>query len=156
MQEKESLIDKVGFKAENIEQAIQLLWDFIPSLVAAILLFVVGSWVIRVIKRLLKNFFLRKEYDLTLEKFLMDVVNWGLKLILFVLIITQLGVKTTSLVATLGAAGLAVGLALQGSLANFAGGVLILLFRPFKVGDFVSAQGADGTVTERFLYLIPN
>ena len=67
---------------------------------------------------------------------------------LFVIVITQLGVQSSSLVAIIGAAGLAIGLALQGSLANFAGGVLLLLFKPFKVGDFISAQGVDGTVRE--------
>ena len=97
---------------------------------------------------LVKKFFERKDYDLTLERFIADLINWTLKILLFVLVVTQLGVESASLVAVIGAAGLAIGLALQGSLANFAGGVLILLLRPFKVGDWISAQGVDGAVKE--------
>ena len=122
--------------------------DFLPSLIAAILTLVVGFWIIKVINRLVKKFFDKKDYDLTLEKFIADLINWTLKILLFVLVITQLGVESASLVAVIGAAGLAIGLALQGSLANFAGGVLILLLRPFKVGDWISAQGVDGAVKE--------
>ena len=94
------------------------------------------------------NFFQKKDYDPALESFLQSFISMALKVVLFVLFITQLGVESTSLVAIVGAAGLAVGLALQGSLANFAGGMLILLFKPFKIGDFISAQGVDGTVKE--------
>ncbi len=138
----------IEFTKEYLDKAVALFWDFLPALVSAVLLLVFGSWVIRFLTKMLRKFFEQKDYDLTLEKFVLDLVNWGLKIILFVLIITQLGVKSSSLIAAVGAAGLAIGLALQGALANFAGGVLILLFRPFRVGDFISAQGADGTVKE--------
>ena len=97
---------------------------------------------------MVRRFFAKKDYDETLESFLQSFISITLKALLFVLVVTQLGVKTSSLVAIIGAAGLAIGLALQGSLANFAGGVLILIFKPFKVGDFISAQGIDGTVKE--------
>ena len=97
---------------------------------------------------LVRRFFEKKDYDPTLESFLQSFISIGLKVLLFVLVVTQLGVKTSSLIALLGAAGLAIGLALQGSLSNFAGGVLILLFKPFKVGDWISAQGVDGAVKE--------
>ncbi len=122
--------------------------DFLPSLIGAILTLVIGFWIIRVINKLVKKFFDKKDYDLTLEKFIADLINWSLKILLFVVVITQLGVESSSLIAVIGAAGLAIGLALQGSLANFAGGVLILLLRPFKVGDWISAQGVDGSVKE--------
>ena len=122
--------------------------DFLPSLLGAILTLVIGFWIIRVINKLVKKFFDKKDYDLTLEKFIADLINWSLKILLFVVVITQLGVESSSLIAVIGAAGLAIGLALQGSLANFAGGVLILLLRPFKVGDWISAQGVDGSVKE--------
>ncbi len=141
-------MEKFELTKENMDKILEWFWEFLPSLISAVLLFVIGSWVIRIANRLIYNFFERKDYDITLEKFIMDLVNWGLKIILFILIITQLGVKSSSLVAAVGAAGLAIGLALQGSLANFAGGVLILLFRPFRVGDYIVAQGADGTVKE--------
>ncbi len=137
-----------GLTKENWEQFVIWFWDFIPGLISAIIILLVGLWFIRIITRWLKRFFDRKDYDETLEKFVLDLTGWGLKVLLFVIVIGQFGVKTSSLVAILGAAGLAVGLALQGSLANFAGGVLILLFRPFKVGDFIDAQGIQGTVTE--------
>jgi len=126
----------------------QKLIDYLPSIALAIVMLVCGLWIIKFINRLVAKFFLRKDYDITLEKFIQSLINWGLKIVLFVLVITQLGVESASLVAIIGAAGLAIGLALQGSLANFAGGVLILLLKPFKVGDFISAQGIDGTVKE--------
>ena len=122
--------------------------DFIPSLIGAILTLLIGFYIIKLINRLVKKFFDKKDYDVTLEKFIADLINWTLKILLFVLVVTQLGVESASLVAVIGAAGLAIGLALQGSLSNFAGGVLILLLRPFKVGDWISAQGVDGSVKE--------
>ncbi|WP_047418993.1 mechanosensitive ion channel family protein [Cellulophaga sp. Hel_I_12] len=132
----------------HIDNAIKWLWDSLPHLILAIILFIVGLWSIRFINRMVKSFFKKHEYDPSLETFLQSLISIVLKIILFVLVITQLGVQSSSLVAIIGAAGLAIGLALQGSLANFAGGVLILLFKPFKVGDFISAQGVDGTVQE--------
>lgn len=122
--------------------------EFLPSFIGAMVMLFIGMWIIKVINRVVNNFFEKKEYDVTLEKFIASLINWGLKIILFVLVVTQLGVESTSLVAIIGAAGLAIGLALQGSLSNFAGGVLILLLKPFKVGDWISAQGVDGTVSE--------
>src|SRR6056297_879178 len=133
---------------EHVDNAIQWFWDALPNLLIAILLLVVGTYVIRVINKLIRKFFAKKDYDESLESFLQSLISIALKILLFVLVITQLGVQSSSLVAIIGAAGLAIGLALQGSLANFAGGVLILLFKPFKVGDFISAQGVDGTVKE--------
>lgn len=131
-----------------IDEAIDWTMSLAPSILSAIITFVVGLWVIKFINRLTRRFFARKEYDETLESFLQSFISITLKALLFVVVVTQLGVKTSSLVAIVGAAGLAIGLALQGSLANFAGGVLILIFKPFKVGDFISAQGIDGTVKE--------
>ncbi|WP_378186629.1 mechanosensitive ion channel family protein [Aquimarina sp. W85] len=141
-------MERFGLTEENWDQFVIWLWDFIPGLIAAIVILVVGLWVIKILTGMLKRFFDRKEYDLALEKFIYDLVSGGLKVLLLILVITQFGVKTSSLVAILGAAGLAVGLALQGSLANFAGGVLILFFKPFRVGDFIEAQGVSGTVKE--------
>ncbi|SFR33047.1 small conductance mechanosensitive channel [Robiginitalea myxolifaciens] len=134
--------------SEYIEKATNWFWEFLPSLITAILTLFVGLWIIRIINGLVRKFFDKKDYDEALESFLQSFIRAGLKFILFVLVVTQLGVQTSSLVAMVGAAGLAIGLALQGSLSNFAGGVLILLFKPFRVGDFISAQGVDGTVKE--------
>lgn len=133
---------------EHIDNAIAWVWTALPNLITAILILIIGLWVVRFINRMVRGFFAKKDYDLTLETFLQSFISIALKIVLFVLVITQLGVQSSSLIAIIGAAGLAIGLALQGSLSNFAGGVLILLFKPFKVGDFISAQGVDGTVKE--------
>ncbi len=133
---------------QHLESAIKWFWDFIPNLILAIIIFIVGWWMVRFINKLVAKFFEKKDYDLTLESFIQSFINVSLKVLLFVLVVTQLGVKSSSLVAMIGAAGLAIGLALQGSLANFAGGVLILIFKPFKVGDWISAQGVDGSVKQ--------
>ena len=132
----------------HIEKAVDWLWKIMPNLVAALVILIVGMWLNGIANRLVRKFFDRKDYDPTLESFLQSFISAALKVIVFVLFVSQLGVKSTSLAAVIGAAGLAVGLALQGSLSNFAGGVLILLFKPFKVGDNISAQGVEGTVKE--------
>lgn len=141
-------MEKLTNYEAHIESAIKWFWDALPSLIAAVFMLVIGIYVIRLTNRLVRKFFKKKDYDPSLETFLQSLISIGLKIILFVLVITQLGVQSSSLVAIIGAAGLAIGLALQGSLSNFAGGVLILLFKPFKIGDFISAQGIDGTVKE--------
>lgn len=133
---------------QHLENAIDWFWEFMPDLVLAIIIFFVGLWIVRFINRMVSRFFDKKDYDETLESFLQSFISVALKVLLFVVVVTQLGVKSSSLVAMVGAAGLAIGLALQGSLSNFAGGVLILIFKPFKVGDWISAQGLDGTVKQ--------
>ncbi len=133
---------------DYLERTLTWVWDLLPNLISAALILIIGLWIVRFINRMVRRFFERKDYDLALESFLQSFINITLKVVLFVLVITQLGVQSSSLIAIVASAGLAVGLALQGSLANFAGGVLILLFKPFKIGDFISAQGVDGTVKE--------
>jgi small conductance mechanosensitive channel len=141
-------MERLAFYERQVEQAVIWFWEFLPNLITAIILLVAGLWIIRIINKLVHRFFERKDYDEALESFLQSFIKVGLKFLLFVLVVTQLGVKSSSLVAMVGAAGLAVGLALQGSLANFAGGVLLLIFKPFRVGDFIAAQGIEGTVKE--------
>lgn len=133
---------------ETIKKATEWLWEFVPRVIAAALILVIGLWVIKFINRMVRKYFSKAEYDLALERFLADLINWGLKIMLFIVVITHLGVQSSSLIAILGAAGLAIGLALQGSLSNFAGGVLILAFKPFRIGDFIEAQGVMGTVKD--------
>lgn len=147
MEQIQSYLEPSKLK-QFLEQAYLLALEIGPNLVKAALIFFVGMYVVRFINRIVKRFFDRKDYDETLETFLASFINISLKGVLFVLVITQLGVQSSSLVAVVGAAGLAVGLALQGSLSNFAGGVLILVFKPFKVGDYIEAQGVSGTVKE--------
>ncbi|MEJ2163041.1 MAG: mechanosensitive ion channel [Robiginitalea sp.] len=139
-------------KFENLKGLLDegLAWvlNFLPNLFVATIILFVGLWVIRIVNNLVHRFFDKKDYDPTLESFLQSFFKAALRFLLFVLVVTQLGVPASSLVALVGAAGLAVGLALQGSLSNFAGGILILVFKPFKVGDYISAQGVNGTVKE--------
>ena len=133
---------------QHLENAIDWFWSIVPDLVMAMVIFVVGIWFIGIASRFMRRYFDRKDFDPTLENFLYSLIKISLKVILFVLVITQLGVKTSSLIAILASAGVAIGLALQGSLSNFAGGILIFVFKPFKVGDWISAQGVDGSVKE--------
>ncbi|MFT6068107.1 MAG: small conductance mechanosensitive channel [Bacteriovoracaceae bacterium] len=112
----------------------------------AIVVFVVGLFVIKMITNMLGKALKARDIDPTLTPFLKSLVSMGLKAALIISILGMVGIKTTSFVAILGAAGLAVGMALQGSLGNFAGGVLILIFKPFKVSDTIQAQGFTGTV----------
>lgn len=122
--------------------------EFLPSILISLLILVLGLWFIKILKRFAGKVFDKREMESTLKIFLLNVIGWTLKILLFIIVISQLGVETTSLVAIVGAAGLAIGLALQGSLANFAGGVLLMIFKPMKVGDFIEAQGESGTVKE--------
>jgi small conductance mechanosensitive channel len=119
-----------------------------PGVLSALLILIIGLFVIKIIVKLTKKVMEKSKVDITLQKFLGNLLSWALKILLIVTVITQLGVETTSFAAIIGAAGLAVGLALQGSLANFAGGVLIMIFKPFKIGDLVEAQGEIGVVKE--------
>lgn len=130
----------------------QKLIDFLPDLLAAVFMLVIGLWVIRIVVKYIRKLADSRGYDPALENFIVSLINWGLKILLFVVVISQLGVETTSLVAAIGAAGLAIGLALQGSLSNFAGGVLIIMLKPFKIGDWIEAQGVSGSVVEISLF----
>jgi small conductance mechanosensitive channel len=134
--------------AEYVEKFILLLIDYSPKLISALIILFVGLYVIRLINRLARKIMVKRELDPTLSKFLADILLWALRLLLFVSFISKLGIETSSFVAILGAAGLAIGLSLQGSLSNFAGGMLIILFKPFRVGDTIEAQGVIGTVLE--------
>ncbi len=130
------------------EDAVKLIMSYVPKLLLAIVVLIIGLWLIKIVVGALKRVMERSGTDSSLQKFITSLVSVLLKALLLISVASMIGIATTSFVAILGAAGLAVGLALQGSLANFAGGVLILLFKPFKVGDFINAQGHAGTVHE--------
>ncbi|MFY8213779.1 MAG: mechanosensitive ion channel family protein [Flavobacterium sp.] len=125
-----------------------LLLDYSPKLLAALLLFFVGGYTIRFINNLARKILMKREVEPTLVEFLCNVIFWALRIVLIIAVISKLGIESSSFVAILGAAGLAVGLSLQGSLANFAGGILIILFKPFKLGDTILAQNMEGTVID--------
>lgn len=147
----------VNFTPEDIqrytEQFITSIVHYIPSLISAFLLLFVGLYLVRLINRFVRRIMLKREYDPSLSKFMADILLWIMRIMLFVAVIDQLGIGTSSFVAILGAMGLAVGLSLQGSLSNFAGGMLIIMFKPFKIGDFIEAQGVSGTVTEIQIFI---
>ena len=130
----------------------QLVHDYLIPLglkiLAAIVVLLLGRWIIKLVKKWMANGLLSRHGDPTLHSFLSNLVSVLLYFILIIIIISILGINTSSLVALLASAGLAVGMALSGTLQNFAGGVMIVLFRPFKVGDFISAQGFEGKVNE--------
>lgn len=131
-----------------IDAGTEFVMEYGPKVLGAIIIYIIGSWVIKRIVKALKKMMAKSNYDESLQKFLADLASWGLRIILILAVIGKLGVETTSFAAILAAAGLAVGLALQGSLSNFAGGVLIMIFKPYRIGDLVEAQGELGVVKE--------
>ena len=134
---------------ENYKDSfIKILLDYSPKLIGAILLLVAGIWAIRIVVKIFRKLMFKRGIESTLVEFLTDIIFWGLRVVLFIAVISKLGVESSSFVAILGAAGLAVGLSLQGSLSNFAGGMLIILFKPFKLGDVIEAQGVSGEVVD--------
>lgn len=118
------------------------------KLLAAIIIYIIGKWVAKIIKNSMRNQMLKKGKDATLTNFLTSIVYALVMVFVFIAAIAKLGIQTASLVAIFGAAGLAVAFALQGSLANFAGGVMLILFHPFKVGDTITGAGQTGKVHE--------
>jgi small conductance mechanosensitive channel len=127
---------------------VDILVNYSAKLISAFLILFIGIYAIRFINRIITKVMVQRNLDPTLTKFLSDILIWALRILLFVIFISKLGIDTSSFVAILGAMGLAVGLSLQGSLSNFAGGMLIILFKPFKVGDTIEAQGVIATVSE--------
>lgn len=120
--------------------------NFGLKLIVAIAIYLIGGWLIRRLKKLLKRVFEHKKMDPSLATFLLSFINISLTVILIIITINALGVDTTSFIAILGGAGLAIGMALSGTLQNLAGGIMILLFKPFKIGDYIEAQGFAGYV----------
>ena len=123
-----------------------LLVQYAPGLMLAIVTLIIGWWIIGAFMSGTRTAFEKSGMEETLRKFLISLISIGLKALLIISVASMVGIETTSFIAVLGAAGLAVGLALQGSLANFAGGVLLLIFRPYRVGDFIDAAGHAGVV----------
>ena len=129
-------------------KAIELLMSYGPKLLLAIVVLLIGLWLIKILVKFIRKAMEKGSTDASLQKFLLSLINILLKALLLISVASMVGIATTSFVAILGAAGLAIGLALSGNLSNFAGGVLILFLKPFKVGDFINAQGHAGFVDE--------
>jgi small conductance mechanosensitive channel len=134
----------------DIEQLLSKVYEiftvFGVKIVGAIVVFIIGRWIAKFFANLLRKFMDKREVDPTVTKFVGSLIYFALLTFVVLAALGLLGVQTTSFIAVIGAAGLAIGLALQGSLANFAAGFLLILFRPFKVGDFIDAAGVAGTV----------
>lgn len=126
--------------------------DFGLKLVAALIIYAIGAWLIRRIRNGVERRFERRNTEKTLATFVTSLVSITLTLLLITLTIATLGINTTSLAALLAAGGMAVGMALSGTVSNFAGGIMLLIFKPFKAGDYIRAQGLEGTVTELSIF----
>ena len=129
-----------------------VLLDYSPRVISAMLVLLFGLWGISILKKVAEKIMTRRELEPTLIQFILEILIWGVRILLFVTVISRLGIETSSFVAILGAIGLAVGMSLQGSLSNFAGGLLIIMFKPFKVGDNIDAQGEIGKVLEIHIF----
>ena len=155
-----NVADSVRTAAHNIAQEIAnnpsafmstLLQDFVDfgmKVLGAIAIYIIGAWVIKRVKRSISKLLERKKTEPTLASFITSLTSILMTLFLILMTIGALGVNTTSIAAMLGAGAMAIGMALSGTMENFAGGLIILLFKPFKVGDFISVQGFTGTVTD--------
>ena len=131
-----------------LAKVYELLTVYGIKVLAAVAIFIVGRWVAKGIANLIKKMMIKSNTDETLVKFVGSLSYIALLAFVVIAALNQLGIQTTSFIAVLGAAGLAIGLALQGSLGNFAAGVLMIIFKPFKVGDFIEGAGVAGTVEE--------
>lgn len=143
-------------KGMTVEDAfsfiLKSLTDFAWDIFIAILIFLVGRWIIRYIDKILNKVFVRKEVEVSLAGFIRSFVKGALYVVLVITLVKKVGVDTSSFVALLASAGVAIGMALSGTFQNFAGGILIMLLRPFKVGDYILTQGFEGTVKEIRLF----
>ena len=137
---------------ENMEGIMSSVWDLVMTygikILIALVTLVIGLWIIKMIMRAIGKNMEKREVDATLRQFLGSILSMLLKVLLFISVISMLGVEMTSFVAILAAAGFAIGMALSGTLQNFAGGVMLGIFKPFKAGDFIDAQGYMGVVKE--------
>ncbi|NWC95358.1 MULTISPECIES: mechanosensitive ion channel family protein [unclassified Pseudomonas] len=137
---------EVDHLIKTSESWLPMIMEYGSRFLLAVITLAIGWWLINVLTHRVGRLLALRNADLALQHFITNLANIALKVMLVVNVASMIGVATTSFVAAIGAATLAIGLALQGSLANFAGGVLILLFRPFRIGDWIEAQGTSGTV----------
>ena len=136
-----------GMTGEQIiDMAIRGTLDAIVRIAIACVIFYVGRWIVRRLTTVIHKIFVKRDVEASLATFLLSLVNISITFILIIIVISFLGIDTTSFIAIFASAGLAVGMALSGTLQNFAGGVLVLLLKPYRVGDFIEAQGQTGTV----------
>jgi len=133
---------------ETLNKIYPYLIQYGLKIVAALIIFVVGKWIARTVARIIESLMLKAKVNKLLVSFIKNLAYFGLLLFVIIAALNKLGVETNSFIVLIGSAGLAVGLALQGSLANFAAGVMLIIFQPFGLGDFIEAGGATGKVEE--------
>ena len=133
---------------DTIDKIIGYLIQYGMNFIAAIIIFVIGKWVAKIVTNLLENILLKSKVDKTIAIFVRNISYATIVTFVGIASLNKLGVETNSFLAIIGAAGLAVGLALQGSLSNFAAGIMMIIFQPFRLGDYIEAGGAEGTVKE--------
>lgn len=156
MQDTDTLITHANnqHEAANVATVYDMDWfigksiEYGTNLVIAIAVLVIGMFIAKRITKVVARVLTKKDFDESLQKFLLSLVSISLRILVVMSALGQLGVEMTSFVALIGAAGLAIGMAFSGTLSNFAGGIMILIFRPYKVGDYVSAQGEEGIIHE--------
>lgn len=156
IQDTDTLIQHVNEvqQASNVQTVYNMDWfidkgiQWGTGLALSILVLVVGMFIAKRVTKVISKLLLKKDFDESLQKFLLSLVSISLRILVVLTALSQLGVEMTSFVALIGAAGLAIGLAFSGTLGNFAGGIMILIFRPYRVGDFILAQGEQGFVNE--------
>ncbi len=142
----------VGKSFGLITKVVDFATSYAPKIIGALLFYIIGSWIIKKIVGIIGKLMFRKNYDASLQSFLMSLVKITLMIFLVITIMGILGVDTTAFGAAIAGMGLAIGAALNGSLGNFAGGVMMLIFKPFKIGEMIEAQGIIGTVTEQGIF----
>lgn len=144
---QEKIVPEETQLQQYIHQFTGSVIEYIPSIIKAIFILFIGLIIIKIFRKVITGIMTKNaDHDPTLLKFVLDVFTWILRAFIFVAVIGALGIETTTFAAAIGAAGIAIGLSLQGSLSNFAGGLLIILFKPFRIGDYIEAQGQGGTV----------
>lgn len=141
-----------GAAARWIEELKAGLIAFAPKIVSALLVLVIGLWTIRLLGKLIGRFMSARHYEASLQTFLLSFFKVTMNILLIITVASMLGVNTTSFAALIAGAGIAIGAALNGSLGNFAGGVMMLVFKPFKIGDLIEAQGITGNITEMGIF----
>ena len=129
-----------------LEKFMDKIIGFLPSIIGAIIVLFVGVWICRLIRKFVRRLMIARSVDITIQNFVNELLRWVLYIILFLTVIQKVGVPVSSFLGALAAAGVAIGLALQGSLSNFAGGIMLLILKPFRIGDSIEAKGHIGTV----------
>ncbi len=142
------MAEQLNLAEKYLDKALNLGFEYGPKLAGAIIVLLFGLWIIKLITKFIEKSLNKSKIDHSLIPFVKSLTNIGLKVLLIISCMSMIGIQMTSFIAILGAAGLAVGMALSGTLQNFAGGVMILIFKPFKIGDFVEAQGYMGFIKE--------